>query len=105
MNADRNRARVLELIERVMNGHDLGALDEFTANPAVVASGAGLLRVFPDLETDVRWIVADGDMTVVFHDIRGTQQGPWLSVQEPTGRRMETSFVLAFRFDDGGRLS
>jgi predicted ester cyclase len=95
---------VLELIERVMNGHDLGALDEFTANPAVVASGAGLLRAFPDLETDVRWIVADGDMTVVFHDIRGTQQGPWLFVQEPTGRRVETSFVLAFRFDDDGQI-
>jgi len=43
MNADRNRARVLELIERVTNGHDLGALDEFTSNPAVVASGAGPL--------------------------------------------------------------
>jgi hypothetical protein len=37
-----------------MNGHDLGALDEFTANPAVVASGAGLLRAFPDLETDIQ---------------------------------------------------
>jgi predicted ester cyclase len=104
MSAERNKAQMLELIERVMNGHDPGALNEFTSNPAVVASGTGLLRAFPDLETDVRWIVADGDMTVVFHDVRGTQQGPWLFVQEPTGRRVETSFLLAFRFDDDGQI-
>ncbi len=104
MFADRNKARALELIERVSNGHDLGALDEFTSNPAVVASVTGLLRAFPDLEADVRWIVADRDMTVLFYDVRGTQQGPWLFVQEPTGRRVETSFLLAFRFDDDGQI-
>jgi len=49
MFADRNKARTLELIERVLNGHDLEALDEFTSNPAVVASATGLLRAFPDL--------------------------------------------------------
>lgn len=95
ISADRNKARALELIDRVLNRHDVGALNEFTSNPAVVASGASLLRAFPDLEADVRWIVVDGDMTVVFHDVRGTQQGPWLFVQEPTGRRVETSFVVA----------
>jgi len=87
-----------------MNGHDVEALNEFTSNSAVVASGTGLLRAFPDLEADVRWIVADGDMAVVFHDVRGTQQGPWLFVQEPTGRRVTTSFVLAFPFDDDGQI-
>jgi len=76
MFADKNKARTLELIERVLNGHDLEALDEFTSNPAVVASATGLLRAFPDLEAEVRWIVADGDITVVFHDVHGTQQGP-----------------------------
>ena len=50
------------------------------------------------------WIVADGDMVVVFHNIRGTQQGPLLFVQEPTGRPVETSFLLAFRFDDDGQI-
>lgn len=52
----------------------------------------------------MRWIVAEGDMTVVFHDVRGTQQGPWLFVQEPTGRRVETSFMLAFQFDADGQI-
>jgi predicted ester cyclase len=104
VSAERNKARTLDLIERVINGHDLEALSEFTSNPAVVASAAGLLRAFPDLEGEVRWIVAEGDMTVVFHGVRGTQQGPWLFVQEPTGRRVETSFLLAFQFDGDGQI-
>jgi predicted ester cyclase len=75
MSSERNKARALELIERVMNGHDLGALHGFTSNPAVVGSATGLVRALPDLVTDVRWIVAEGDMTVAFHDVRGTQHG------------------------------
>lgn len=104
MSVEANKARVLDLIDRVMNGHDLEALEEFTSNPAVLASGQGLVRAFPDLQARVRWIVADGDLVVVFHDVRGTQQGPWLFVQEPTGRPVETSFLLAFRFDDDGQI-
>lgn len=104
MSAERNKARVLDLIERVTNGHDLEALEEFTSNPAVLASGRGLLRAFPDLRADVQWVVAEGDMVVVFHHVRGTQQGPWLFVEQPTERRVESSFMLAFRFDDGGQI-
>jgi predicted ester cyclase len=100
MSTEGNKARALDLIDRVVNRHDLGALDEYTSNPAVIASATGLVRGFPDLEVDVRWVVADGDMVVVFHGVRGSQQGPWLFVQEPTSRRVETSFMLAFRFDD-----
>jgi len=104
MTSERNKARALELFDRVMNGHDLGALDEFTSNPAVVRSATGLLRAFPDLEAEVWWIVAEGDMTVAFIHIRGTHQGPWLFVEEPTGRHVETSFMLAFRFDDDSQI-
>jgi predicted ester cyclase len=62
------------------------------------------VNAFPDLEVEVRWVVAEGDMVVVFHDVRGTQQGSWLFVQEPTGRRVQTSFTLAFRFDEDGQI-
>ncbi len=104
MSAEQNKARALELFNRVLNGHDLAALDEFTSNPAVVGSATGLIRAFPDLEADVGWIVAEGDMTVAFLHVRGTHQGPWLFVQEPTGRRVETSFMLAFRLDDDSQI-
>jgi len=104
MSVERNKARVLDLIDRVMNGHDLEALEEFTSNPAVLASALGLTRAFPDLQAKVQWIVAEGDMVVVFHDVRGTQQGSWLFVQEPTSRQVQTSFLLAFRFDEDGQI-
>ena len=104
MTAERNKARVLELIERVTNGHDLSALGEFTSNPAVLASARGLLTAFPDLRATVRWVVAEGDMVVVFHDVWGTHQGRWLFVAEPTGQPVQTSFMLAFKFDEEGQI-
>ena len=101
MDSDQNKARTLDLIERVLNGHDIDALHEFTSNPAVVGSATSLLSAFPDLVAEVRWIVAEDDMVVAFHGLRGTQQGPWLFIREPTGRPVETSFMLAFRFQEG----
>ena len=87
-----------------MNGHDLAALEEFTSNPAVLGSARGLLGAFPDLRAQVTWVVAEDDMVVVFHHVLGTQQGPWLFVQQPTERQIDTSFMLAFRFDDDGQI-
>ena len=104
MSAERNKGRVLDLIERVTNGHDLDALEAFTSNPAVLGSARGLLRAFPDLRAEVNWVVAEGDMVVVFQHVRGTQQGPWLFVEQPTERPVETSFMLAFQFDDDGMI-
>jgi predicted ester cyclase len=104
MSTERNKARVLELADRVLNSHDLAALDDFTSNPAVLGSGTALVRAFPDLRADVRWMVAEDDLIVAFFDIQGTQQGPWLFMQAPTGRRVATSFMLAFRFDDDGQV-
>jgi predicted ester cyclase len=104
VSVERNRARALELVDRLMNGHDADAIEEFTSNPAVAGSGTALLRAFPDLRATVRWVVAEGDMVVLFHDIEGTQEGPWMFVQDPTGHRVATSFLLAFRFDEDGLI-
>ena len=104
MSSESNNARALDLIDRVINGHDVEALAEFTSNPAVLTSGRGLVSAFPDLQAEVQWVVAEGDMVVVFHDVRGTHQGPWLFVQQPTARKVQTSFMLAFRFDDEGQI-
>ena len=104
VSAERNKSRVLDLVERVMNGHDADALAEFTSNPAVLGAGRGVVQAFPDLQVEVQWIIADGDMVVVFYSMRGTQRGPWLFVQEPTGSVVETAFLLAFRFDDDGQI-
>ena len=66
LSAERNKARALELIDRLLNGHDVEALHEYTSNPAVICSGSSFVRAFPDCESDVRWAVADEDMVVVF---------------------------------------
>lgn len=104
MTAESNKAKALDLLDRILNGRDLDTLEEFTSNPAVLASARGLVQAFPDLRGDVKWAVAEGDMVVVFHDFRGTQQGPWLFLQEPTAQHVQTSFMLAFRFDDDGQI-
>jgi hypothetical protein len=44
--AEENKSRVLDLIERVMNGHDADALVEFTSNPAVLGSVRACCRRF-----------------------------------------------------------
>ena len=104
MSTERNKARVLELVDRVLNGHDLAALAEFTSNPAVIGSATALVAAFPDAAVDVEWIVAEGDMVVLFHSMTGTHRGPWLFVQQPTGRTVRTALLLAFRFDDDGQI-
>ena len=104
MSDDRNKARALALVDEVLNGHDLGALERYTSNPAVIRSASGLVGGFPDLSADVKWVVADGDMVVVFLEVSGTHQGRWLFVEEPTGNALHTSFILAFRFDGDGQV-
>lgn len=105
MSTERNKARVLELVDRVLNGHDLAALTEFTSNPGIIGSATGLLTAFPDLAVDVEWIVAEGDMVVLFHSMSGTHQGPWLFVHRPTDRTVQSALLLAFRFDDDGQIA
>src|SRR5215210_502927 len=41
---------------------------------------------------------------VVFFGAAGTHHGSWLFVQKPTARRIEASFMLAFRFDEAGQI-
>lgn len=74
MSTELNKARVLELVDRVLNGHDPAVLTEFTSNPAVIGSATGLLAAFPDLAVDVEWIVGEGGMVVLFHSMSGTPE-------------------------------
>jgi predicted ester cyclase len=104
VSTERNKARALELVDRVLNGHDHAALTEFTSNPAVIGSATGLLTAFPDLAVNVEWVVAEGDMVVFFHSMTGTHHGPWLFVEQPTERTVRTALLLAFRFDDKGQI-
>jgi len=104
MSTERNKARVVELVDQVLNGHDLAALTELTSNAAVVGSATGLLTAFPDLNVNAEWVVAENDMVVLFCSMTGTQRGPWLFVQQPTDQTVRSALLLAFRFDGDGRI-
>ena len=104
MTPEERRERVLELIDNVINAHDPEAIGQFTAEPAIQGTVRSLLAAFPDLRFDVVWTVAESDRVVVFADMSGTHEGPFLMVQEPTRRPLRASLTLALQIDDNGMI-
>ena len=92
------------MIEGVVNAHDADGIDRFTTNPAIAGAVRGLLGAFPDLHFDVVWSVAEGDRVVVFADMTGTHEGPFLMVHEATHRPLRASLTLALQVDDAGMV-
>jgi predicted ester cyclase len=104
MTPEENRSRALALFEEVVNAHDATAIERFTSNPAIAGTLGHLLDGFPDLRFEVQWAIAEQDRVVAFIDMSGTQEGPWLMVQEATQRRLEASIMLALQFDADGMV-
>jgi predicted ester cyclase len=104
MSPDDRRNRVLDMFDRVINSHNPEAIKRFTASPAIEDTVRSLLAAFPDLHFEVEWTVAEDDRVVVFLEMTGTHEGPWLMVQEPTHRPMTASLMLALQFDDDGMI-
>ena len=104
MTPDERRAKVLDLIEGVVNAHDPDGIDRFTKEPAIAGEVRGLLHTFPDLHFDVVWSVADGDRVVLFVEMTGTHEGPFLMVEKATHRPLQASLVLALQVNDEGMI-
>ncbi len=104
MTVDELRNRVLDLFDHVINSHNPDAISRFTSAPQIEGTVRSLLEAFPDLHFEVEWAVAEDRRVVVFVEMTGTQDGPWLMVQEPTHRSMTASLMLAFQFDDDGMI-
>ncbi len=98
------KARVVDLIERCINAHDAAVIHEFTSNPRVVEFQTAVLASFPDMHSELRWIVAEGDKVVTWQHFEGTHLGPWIFAPEPTGRSIAAEAVVAFQFDDHGQI-
>ncbi len=105
MTPEQNRARVLALFAEVLNAHDDTAIGRFTRSPQIEGTLRSLLAGFPDLRFEEEWTVAEGDRVVSFLEMSGTQDGPWLMVQEPTGRPMRASILLALQLDADGMVT
>jgi predicted ester cyclase len=104
MTPEENRTRVLSHFDEVVNAHDASAIDRFTTNPAIAEELAGLLDAFPDLRFEVIWTVAEADRVVSFLEMSGTQEGPFLMLQEGTHRPLRASIMLALQLDEDGMI-
>ena len=105
MTPEENRLRVIDLFEEVVNAHDSSAIERFTKSPPIQGTLQALLAGFTDLRFDVTWTVAEGDRVVSFIEMSGTQDGPFLMVQDPTNRPLQASIMLALQLDDDGMVT
>jgi SnoaL-like polyketide cyclase len=95
---------VARLIEEVMNGGDLQAIDELCspqmAGPAKEWIGP-FREAFPDVEMEIVDLVGEGEKVAGRFRCSGTNLGEWRG-QPPSGRRFEgIDEVYFFRVVDG----
>lgn len=58
-------------------------------------------QAFPDLQTTIEDMVAEGDRIVTRFNSRGTHQGEIEDLGPPTGRQFEVTGITIERFSDG----
>jgi steroid delta-isomerase-like uncharacterized protein len=105
--------------EDCWNMPDMNALDEILA-PDYKVYVAGVLtydgrdhmkeqvgmarQAFPDVHVQVQDLIAEGDKVAARFTFSGTQTGPYVTemgTMPPTGRRVEVTGIIIFRFRDG----
>ena len=115
MSTEENRALAQRAWEVVFNQKNLDALYEFYAAEAVWHQPdqdvQGLEEVkqwlarpfgaFPDLNTSVEDVIAEGDKGVIRYTSRGTHQGETGGLGLPTGRQIELEGIALLRIENG----
>jgi len=99
-----NKAVVRRLIDEVINGGRMEAIDELFLPEKVAEARRWITpfrRSFPDVHMRVVSLVAEGDQVAGRFTCSATHLGPWLG-HAPTGRRfMDVAEVYFFRLRDG----
>ena len=104
---EQNKQTVRELVDEVMNGRNLEAIDRLY-DPRL-APGARrwvepFLASFSDVHMRIDQLVAEGDTVVGRFSCSGTHTGPWLG-HPPTDRQFtDVAEVYFFRLA-GGRIT
>jgi predicted ester cyclase len=98
------KAIVTRLINDVMNGGDLAAIDEIY-DPEMAAGARRWIEpfrtAFPDVHMETIELVAEGDRVAGRFRCSGTQLGPWRG-RKPSGKRMhDIDEVYFFTVRDG----
>jgi predicted ester cyclase len=98
---------VRRLVDEVVNGGDLGVLDEIYTEP-MAATGRRWIEPFrasfPDFRMEIVQLVVEGDTVVARFRCSGTHLGDWRG-HPPTGRRFERIDEVYFFEVRDGRLA
>ena len=115
MSTEASKAVLRDLIERIINRRELAAADElFAADvvdhsppPGVPAGLEGvrqtfalMQRAYPDWQTTIEDLIAEGDRAVARVTHRGTHAGDFFGIP-PTGRRVQWTATHVVRVADG----
>lgn len=101
---EQNKAVVREYYERVINGRDLDAVDQFFTDERMVEGVRrgcfSYYNAFPDLHCSLEELIAEGDKVFLRSTMTGTHDGDYKGI-EPTGRHISTECAEVFRVVDG----
>jgi predicted ester cyclase len=102
--SEQNKAVVRDYYERVINGRDLDAVDQFFADERMVEGVRrgcfSYFNAFPDLHCSLDELIAEGDKVFLRTTITGTHDGEYKGL-EPTGRHVSSECAEIFRIADG----
>ena len=115
MSTEANKALIRGFLAEVWDRGNVAALDNYfgptyrrhggRGTPPLDLAGQrkrllGIRAAFPDVTITLEDLVAEGDRVVLRGTLRGTHQGPFLSVP-PTGKRVEVALLDVMRIEDG----
>ncbi len=114
MSTEDNKALVRRGLEEVWNQKNLATLDELVAPDYVVHNASmtvhGLeqykqfismfLTAFPDFQSTIEDMIAEGDKVVTRWTARGTHQGAFMGIS-PTGKQVVVTGITIDRFVNG----
>ncbi len=113
--SEANKALVRRFVDQVINGHNLNVMDEFAssdivdhaAEPGAAPGLKGMKQflgpwfaAFPDVNSAINQIVAEGDMVVVYVTTTGTNTGEFMGIR-PTGKSITMAEMHMVRIANG----
>jgi len=118
--AQRNKATLQQLYDRVMNGHDIEAANDLitpdrpdhdqTFPPEFTRDREGcktlfrmFINAFPDLKFTTDFMVAEGDMVSAFTSVQGTHRGEFMGIP-PTGKSFNVNNADTCKFTSDGLI-
>jgi predicted ester cyclase len=98
----KNKASIRRLVDEALNKGQFGVLEETRGHFAEGGKSRmiELRAAFPDLNTTIEQLIAEGDWVAHRMVHRGTHLGEFRGIA-PTGRQVEFSSIVMNRFKDG----